>query len=54
LLLEEDEVIIRERVKTNRITAEYTYADILRSPMKGHTQAKFRRECGLGRVLSQT
>jgi len=53
LLLEEDEVIVRERVKINRITEEYTYVDIPRSPMKGHTQAEFRRECGLGRVLSQ-
>jgi hypothetical protein len=53
LLLEQDEVIIRERVKINRITEEYTYVDILRSPMKGRTQAEFRSERGLGRVLSQ-
>lgn len=46
-------MIIRERVKINRITEEYTYVDILRSPVKGRTQAEFRRECGLGRVLSQ-
>jgi len=53
LLLEQDEVIIRERVKINGITEAYTYVDILRSPLKGHTQAEFQRECGLGRVLSQ-
>jgi hypothetical protein len=53
LLLEQDEVIIRERIKINKTTEVYTYVDILISPMKGRTQAEFRRECGLGRVLSQ-
>jgi len=41
LLLKQDEMIIRERVKINRITEEYTYVDILRSPLKGCTQAEF-------------
>jgi hypothetical protein len=38
LLLEQEEVIIRHGVTINRFTEEYTYVDILGSPMKGRTQ----------------